>query len=109
MSEDVKAYIVDPEKMPDQKSKDKLKVEFMHYGRLMPGINRDVWFYRVHNLTKQEKGIAHISELKIWRNGSGDFVVICNCPARVLCKHIIETASVHKKAIDTGFIKEPDA
>lgn len=104
---DIIAYIVDSDNLPSRTSKDKLEVKFEGVSGHPYGGYKHIYSYDVINRTKIDKGLTDFtSTVRLWKNKSGDQTASCNCPARKICKHILETIKVHSLAITAGFIKE---
>lgn len=105
-TEIVKTFTIDLDApLPETKSKDTIlpvitpeKAEAHFARRWSP-----VYAYTTKNLTK---GTEYTTFLYI--NHAGDITAQCDCPARVMCKHIVRSMEVHGAAIANGFIPKFD-
>lgn len=106
--ESIQAFIVDPDNLPERSSKDVLKI--FYRGSFKSPIEyasgaSATYKYAVKNQTKIDKLLPDFKhEVELRKNKSGDMIATCSCPARKICKHIIEVIKLHRIAFTVGYI-----
>lgn len=103
MNDEIKAFLIDRAAPPKTAKKDTLQVVFspkLSNEHFSTEWSAETAVYFVHNLTK-----GHNYTVAFYAGRTGEVLVAsCDCPARVMCKHISAAWDVHAKAETAGFL-----